>query len=58
MNHLTAKLINVCQGQGSYAAGVGGQESGHGPGPVDDLEVGTVGLVGRRLVAVVPVVGD
>ena len=38
------------------AAGVGGEEAGHAPGPVVDLELRPVGLVGAGLGAVVPVV--
>lgn len=40
------------------AAGVGGEEAGHAAGPVVDLELGPVGLVGAGLGAVVPVVGS
>ena len=38
------------------AAGVGGEEAGHAAGPVVDLKIRPVGLVGAGLGAVVPVV--
>ena len=40
------------------AAGVGGEEAGHAAGPVVDLKLRPVGLVGAGLGAVVPVVGS